>query len=217
VTQPIILITGFGPFPGVMVNPTDRLMREVTARLTRLHGPAATGARLEVRYAVARRQVAELMATRKPDAVLLLGLAAKARWVRVERFARLSDSKLHADASGQGGSGPHRASGMPLRSTAALEPALAALRQHGVRARLSPTAGRYLCNAAYAEALSRAAGRPVLFVHVPWPRGHHGPTPRRRIRPWRPSVKTLVQVLIVVARDLAVRTRRAKTGQPPLA
>ncbi len=100
-----ILVTGFGPFPGVRVNPTERLMRAVVARLSRGAAFAAAGARLDVRYATARRQVAEAIDRHRPDAVLMLGLAARSRWVRVERYARRSDSALHADASGAGGAG----------------------------------------------------------------------------------------------------------------
>jgi pyroglutamyl-peptidase len=215
-----ILVTGFGPFPGVKINPTARLMARVVARLARAPGLQASGGRLTVTYAAARAELRDLTRRRRPDAILLLGLAARARWVRVERFARLNDSPLHPDAVGRGGGAEARAVGdglLPLKATAALEPALAALRRAGLRARLSPSAGRYLCNAVYAEALGAAAGRPVLFIHVPWPRAHAGPAPRRRIKPWRPSPVALERALTQVARGLAIAARRFEMARRSLA
>ncbi len=106
---------------------------------------------------------------------------------------------------------------MPLKTDAPLEGALAACRSRGLRARLSPSAGRYLCNAAYAEALARAGGRPALFVHVPWPRGHHGPVPAARVAPWRPGADPLAAALAGIAAGLGRKARRSRMAQPPLA
>lgn len=225
-----LLVTGFGPFPGVRINPTARLMARVVARLARAPGIMASGGRLTVTYAAARAELRELTDRRRPGAILLLGLAARARWVRVERFARLNDSPLHPDAEGKGGGADGGVGGggiagtravgtgaQPLKATAALEPALAAFRRAGLRARLSPSAGRYLCNAVYAEALGAAAGRPVLFIHVPWPRAHAGPAPRGRVKPWRPAQAALERALTQVARGLAVAARRFEMARRPLA
>jgi pyroglutamyl-peptidase len=208
-----LLITGFGPFPGVRVNPTAGLAAAVARRL----GTRAAFAVLPVSYGKARAEFAAHAAAHGADAILMLGLAARSRWVRVERFARLSDSPLHPDADGVGGRPMKRASAMPLRSTAALEPPLAALRRGGLRARLSPSAGRYLCNAVYAEGLTRAEGRPVLFVHVPWPRAHRGPVPVGRTPGWRPRPGQLERALSEIAAQLLAAARRAGMTHSQLA
>jgi pyroglutamyl-peptidase len=161
VTGPVrVLVTGFGRYPGVRKNPTAELMRRVVTRLNRRHlGISAHGGELTVSYASARRELAALVTAHTPDAMLLLGLAARAHWVRIERYGRRLDSPLHPDATGQGGGRNAAGSDLPLAATALLEPALHAMLKRGVRARLSPSAGRYLCNAVYAAALSKAGGR----------------------------------------------------------
>ena len=212
-----LMVTGFGPFPGVRVNPTAALMERVTGRLGRgFTGAGVAGARLFVSYGRALRDYDDSDRLHRPDAVLLLGLAAKARWVRVERCARRLDSPLHPDSTGKAGAATAPDSAMPLKATIAPEPALAALRRTGLRARLSPSAGRYLCNAVYARALTQAKGRPVLFIHVPWPRPVAGTVPRSRVARWRPSMAGLERGLARIGRGLMV-AGRARTTQRWLA
>jgi pyroglutamyl-peptidase len=220
-----LLVTGFGPFPGVRKNPTASLMRLVAERLRRAPGLDVAGGELTVRYASARAELAGLIARHAPDAILLLGLASRARWIRVERHARLLDSPLHPDAEGRAGgapAGPTRPlPTLPLKAKAALEPALAQLRGSGFRARLSPSAGRYLCNAVYAAALAdpspAAARRSVLFVHVPWTQPPAGCVPKSRAARWKPEPLRLAAALGAIACQLAREARRAGMGQSPLA
>ncbi len=213
-----VLITGFGAFPGVRINPTARLMRRVSQIVGRgFHGIAATGVELTVRYSHARRELADADAATSPDAVLLLGLAARARWVRVEQFARPLDSPLQLDAGGAGGSIQQSSGAMPLRATARVQPALAVLRSGGIAARLSASAGHYLCNAVYAAALQQAAGRPVLFVHVPYPRARPGTVPASQGKDWQPSSSSLEKALSHIAIRLARQARRTRLAQRPLA
>lgn len=217
-SRPLVLVTGFGRFPGVRINPTERLAAGIGRRVGQMRsGPRIVTARLTVGYRIARHELDALLTGHRPDAVLLLGLAASTHWVRVERHARQLDSPLHPDALGQAGSQPASSSDLPLSATAALGPALATLRRAGIRSRLSPSAGRYLCNAAYALALARAAGRPTLFVHVPWPRPAPGTRPARRVRGWRPGRPALEAALSTIVLRLAAEARRAGMAQNGLA
>jgi pyroglutamyl-peptidase len=201
-----ILVTGFGKFPGVRVNPTEKLMAAVTSRLRRM-GFDAAGATFTVGHSAALRELDAAMETHRPGAVLMLGLASRARWIRVERYARTSSSALHPDAAGRAASLLAAASDRPLKATAIPEQALACLRRAGLRTRLSASAGRYLCNAAYAHALKQAAGRPILFIHVPWPRPHGGVTPAGRIASWRPRQAALVEALAIAGARLVAEAR----------
>jgi pyroglutamyl-peptidase len=166
-----VLIAGFGPFPGAPFNPTVLL----TKALARRRRPALAGIELEdhvftTAYAEVDRDLRRLLA-RKPDAVLIFGLAAGRRHVSVETRARNAVSLLFPDASGRR---PQHATidiGKP-RSQAGNTPSvslLRALRRSGVRAHLSRDAGRYLCNYAYWQALRQVDGkRPLVqFVHIP--------------------------------------------------
>lgn len=205
-----ILVTGFGPFPHVRVNPTDRLARAVAERLRR-SGLAARALVLETSYGGGLPALAGHLATEAPKAVLMLGVAARARFVRVELFARGRSSLLHADARGGTPTSMAAPRGQPLRTTASASAALATLRRAGVRCRLSPSAGRYLCDASYALAL-RQLGRsvPVVFVHVPWLRPAPGCKPVGCIEPFRPGGRSLEAALAAIGRGLAIAGRRAR-------
>lgn len=208
-----ILVTGFGPFPHVRINPTDRLARAVAERLRR-SGLAARALVLETSYGGGLPALRDHLAAEPPKAVLMLGVAARARFVRVELFARGRASLLHADArGGRPGGGAATGHGLPLRATASAEAALAALRHAGIRCRLSPSAGRYLCDASYALALRQLGPSvPVVFVHVPWLRPAAGRKPAVSVKWFRPSRPSLEAALVAIGRRLAVAGRRS--GRP---
>lgn len=204
--RPDILVTGFGPFPHVRVNPTADLARRVAAILAR-SGFAAQALVLETSYSVGLPTLAAHLERARPRAVLMLGLAARARFVRVELFARGNASRLHPDVAGRmPGFALKRRSDQPLRTNGGPQEALAALRRNGVRTRLSPSAGRYLCDAGYAVAL-READAPVLFIHVPPAPAPAGTRPRRPGRARAMSQATLAAALASVGRSLARRGR----------
>lgn len=210
-----ILVTGFGPFPHVRVNPTDRLARAVAERLRR-SGLAARALVLETSYGGGLPALRDHLAAEPPKAVLMLGVAARARFVRVELFARGRSSLLHAHArAGTPGGGAGARHGLPLRTTANANAALAALRGASIRCRFSPSAGRYLCDASYALAL-RQLGRsvPVVFVHVPWLRPGPGCKPAGCVGRFRPGGRALEAALATIGRGLAVAGRRARRAPP---
>ncbi len=202
-----LLITGFGPFPHVRVNPTTALAQNVARRLAR-SGLDARALVLETSYGGGLPALRAHLGREQPRAVLLLGLAARARFVRVELFGRGRSSVLHPDATGAtpgriGSSG----AALPRRTGANAEGALAALRRHGLRARLSPSAGRYLCDACYATALTTMATAPVLFVHVPWLRPAPGRKRKAGIPAFRPGAAALETALAEIGRLLARASR----------
>ena len=168
-----ILVTGFGPFPGAPFNPTEPLV----ARLLRLRRPALGDVELSghifpVTYHAVDRELPELLTKRRPQALLMFGLASRTPYVRVESRARNAITMLRPDAAktrSRKGSisdgadakifGPHTAK--------LLRAALAT----GVDARASRDAGSYLCNYLSwraIEASNRDNGPSLAaFVHVP--------------------------------------------------
>lgn len=167
-----LLVTGFGPFPGMPANPSGVLARRLGG-MPRLK--ALTGGRLRVRvlttaYAAIPTELEPALAA-GPAAILMIGVATRARHVRVEARARNRASRLFPDASGRiAGTLALDPEGPAERRSPVAAPALPALRRNGVAAIRSQEAGRYLCNAAYYRAL--ATGLPVLFLHIP-------PVPRK--------------------------------------
>jgi pyroglutamyl-peptidase len=168
-----ILVTGFGPFPGAPFNPTQPLV----ARLLRLRRPALDGVELSghifpVTYQAVDRELPQLLAKYRPQAVLMFGLASRTAHVRVETRARNAITTRWPDAdqtrarkgsiSGGAGAmmfGPH---------TAKL---LHAADSTGIDARASRDAGSYLCNYLSWRAIEATSGDTgphlTAFVHIP--------------------------------------------------
>lgn len=175
--RPLILVTGFGPFPGVADNPSGRLAQALARsgaikRLARIR--ALVIATTYSDTAKLPRQAARL----KPDAVLMFGLAGRARMLRVETCGRNQASTQYFDAAHKKASRV-LAPGAPrvLKITAPAAMLVKAARATGARARLSSDAGDYVCNAAIFHMLNGMRGEnapPIAFVHIPWPREYAG-------------------------------------------
>jgi pyroglutamyl-peptidase len=168
-----ILITGFGPFPGAPYNPTMALVE----RLMRLRRPLFEDVKLSshifhVSYAAVDRELPKLIEKRRPDALLMFGLAQRTPHMRVETRARNAITTIWPDADGtrrRKGSierdgdalmfGPHTAK--------LLRVALAT----GIDARASRDAGSYLCNYLSWRAIeaTQEDDGPHLasFIHIP--------------------------------------------------
>jgi len=168
-----ILVTGFGPFPGAPFNPTMALVE----RLMHLRRPAFDDVALashifHVTYATVDRELPQMLAKHRPQALLMFGLANRTAHLRIETRARNAITTIWPDADGtrvRKGSiasdedalmfGPHTAK--------LLRAALAT----GIDARASRDAGSYLCNYLSWRAIeaTRRDDGPHLagFIHVP--------------------------------------------------
>lgn len=182
-----VLLTGFGPFPRAPFNPSAALVKA----LARRRRPALADIERSTHvfatiYASVDHDLPRLFA-QKPDVMLMFGLAARTRHLRIETRARNAVSVVIPDAGGFRHAGAALAPAGPsaLRGAAPFSRLLGALRQRGLPARLSRDAGNYLCNYAYWRALERAGGGAPLvqFIHVPSLRLK--PRPRRRAVPRR--------------------------------
>lgn len=168
-----VLITGFGRFPGAPFNPTTALPHRLAARRRPALGDVKRIAHVfRTSYAAVDRDLPALLARARPDAVLLFGVATRTNYLRIETRARNARSPLFPDVDGH----RPRTGTIALRAPAARGGRaphailLAAVRAKRLPARLSHSAGRYLCNFAYWRALAAAhSGRAPLvqFVHVP--------------------------------------------------
>jgi pyroglutamyl-peptidase len=168
-----ILITGFGPFPGAPFNPTMPLVK----RLTALRRPALDAVELSshifhVTYATVDRELPELIAERRPHAMLMFGLASRTSYVRIETRARNAITTSFPDAdrhvARKGAIVPGAA---PMAFGPHTAKLLHAARATGIDARVSRDAGSYLCNYLSWRAIeaTRLDGGPKLatFVHIP--------------------------------------------------
>lgn len=206
-----ILVTGFGPFPGAPFNPTTPLV----GRLSRMRRPGLADVRIvdhvfPTSYAAVDRELPALIARHKPDALLMFGLATRAKRLRIEVRARNALALL-PDVKGATVPLPKIAPSGPAALTmpAPAQHLLSAARSARVPVKLSRDAGRYLCNYLCwraAEAVAAKGGpRLAAFIHVP-------PIERVR-RPRQPdksrlSHRDLARAGAGVLMALAAKTRR---------
>jgi pyroglutamyl-peptidase len=168
-----ILVTGFGPFPGAPYNPTMPLVE----RLMQLRRPAFDDVEFSshifhVTYATVDRELPQILAERRPHALLMFGLATRTPHLRVETRARNAVTTIWPDADGtrlrKGSIVPDSDALMFGPHTAKL---LRAALATGIDARASRDAGSYLCNYLSwraIEATQRDGGtRLAAFIHIP--------------------------------------------------
>lgn len=163
-----ILLTGFGPFPGVPRNPSQLLVERF---------PDVMGGRTIHRvviptvYATASTVFEERLVELRPEACLCLGVAGQGP-LRLETLARNHDRSGQPDQSGAVRQGPIQPSGPDsYRSTLPLAAMHGALKRHGVDVAFSDDAGGYLCNHLFyaaRHAIERhGLATPCGFIHVP--------------------------------------------------
>ncbi|HLG80464.1 MAG TPA: pyroglutamyl-peptidase I [Bradyrhizobium sp.] len=168
-----ILVTGFGPFPGAPFNPTMPLVERLTAlRRPALDDVALSRHIFHVTYQTVDRELPELIARLRPQALLMFGLASRTNYLRIETRARNAVTTHLPDADGNRAQTSSIVAGADARPfgphTARL---LQAARATGIDVRHSHDAGAYLCNYLSWRAIeaTRQPGGPELaqFVHVP--------------------------------------------------
>lgn len=172
-----LLVTGFGPFPTMPRNPSAALAERVAASPRwALHRIDARCHILTTAYAAIGGELAPAL-DEGADALLMIGVAGRARRVRIETRATSRRSLLFPDASGERPDLPTAPRVEAARRTMLAGPtALDLLVRRGVGCCLSRDAGRYLCNASYFHALGRMPS--AIFIHIPKPSPVR-PGPRR--------------------------------------
>ncbi|WP_208987475.1 pyroglutamyl-peptidase I family protein [Roseibium marinum] len=194
-----ILVTGFSPFPGAPVNPTEKLMRRLPKRLGRNRSGACFVFHVLPTTWAGRWQVTEKLRLEiRPDAIVHFGVDGTRRTLNIETRAVNRATRVRPDAEGHSPGRPELGSGQQRARSATL-PGRALLRAAGTAgapAALSTDAGTYLCNATLWDSLG--SGIPSIFVHVPsLPRGR-----RDRRPPFHVIEDAAVRLLQETARRL---------------
>jgi pyroglutamyl-peptidase len=166
------LVTGFEPYGGRGRNPAG----EVAARLdgSEIAGVAVVGRNLPVAVATLDEIIPAMLAEVDPAVVIGLGLCPNEAVIRLERVAiNLADFEIPdndglvlVDQPIDAGATAARFATLPLRRVQE------ALLKAGIPARLSNSAGTYLCNQALYRFLGAIAERgqavPCGFLHLPY-------------------------------------------------
>jgi pyroglutamyl-peptidase len=170
--RPRILITGFTPFPGAPVNPTEHLIQSLRRRPDWLESLGEIRLDvLPVEYAAVPGALAAIGHDFAPDIAIHFGLSARATGFTLERLARNANAVGRIDNAGEAPP-PRIFEGEPdLPSTLPLEAIAERLAGQGLPVAWSDDAGGYLCNYTFYLACSPRfeACAPAMagFVHVP--------------------------------------------------
>ena len=164
-----ILVTGFEPFGGEDVNPSWEAVRQLQAP----EGTELVRLRLPVVFREAGEQLAAALAREQPDLTLCIGQAAGRAAITPERLGvNLMDASIPDNAGFQPREEPV-IPGAPAAYFARLpvKELAQAIRDAGVPAQVSNSAGLFVCNALLCRLLHEIETHyPQMrggFVHVP--------------------------------------------------
>ena len=164
-----VLLTGFEPFNGARLNPSEQLV-------IRMKSDAVPGAQimtsvLPVVYGEAASHLLALVEEHNPDVVICFGQAEGRISITPERFAVNLNDALIADNKGhiRVDQPIHPNSPTAYESTLPVKELVAALKAEGIPVALSLTAGAFVCNHIFYELQNALKDKPIKsgFVHVP--------------------------------------------------
>ncbi|MBY6266207.1 pyroglutamyl-peptidase I [Azospirillum sp. 412522] len=169
--MPTVLLTGFEPFGGETVNPSWEAVRQLDGWECRGHHVAAK--LIPCVFGASLDALGRAVAETDPAALLAVGQAQSRAELSLERVAvNLDDARIPDNAGNRpvdmpvaaGGPAAYFAS-LPVKAMAA------ALRDAGIPAGLSHSAGSFVCNHLFYGACHlRAVRRPAMrvgFLHIP--------------------------------------------------
>lgn len=165
-----ILITAFEPFQQETVNAT---MEALALLPDNVCGSTLIKRTIPVVFGKAVEAVTALVDDLRPDAVICLGQASGRADVTPERVAiNVMDARIPDNAGEQPADAPIRADGPAAYfSTLPVKAMVQAMKEAGVPASLSNTAGTFVCNDLMYGLLDHLArtGRniPAGFIHIP--------------------------------------------------
>ena len=166
-----MLLTGFESYGGRSLNPAEQVVQRLGG--TEIRGVRVIAHTLPVDYRELGPGIAQLIQEVRPRAVICLGLWPGTPLLRVERVAvNIADFEI-PDNVGLMTRGPVVEGGAEAyRSTLPIHAIQDRLLDAGIPARLSSSAGSFLCNALMYHALrscaEHAPAAPCGFIHLPY-------------------------------------------------
>lgn len=166
-----ILVTAFDPFGGESINPAQQAVEQLDNEIgrTTLHKliiPTVFGHAAEL--------VIDAMDELRPDAVICVGQAGGRRAVTPERVAiNVMDATIQDNAGQQPEDEPIVSDGpVAYFSTLPIKKMVQAIRDTGLPADVSNSAGTFVCNSLLYSVLHHAAQHMpdtrAVFIHVPY-------------------------------------------------
>ena len=169
---PTVLLTGFAPFEGDTINPSWQAVRALRNR--RIAGHRIVARELPTEFGASLKALRTAIRESKPRLVLCVGLAAGSERISLERIAiNVDDARIPDNAGAQPvdvavvEDGP-----AAYFATLPIKAMLVALRETGIPAEVSQSAGTFVCNHVFYGLMHALRRRPAVragFIHVPYP------------------------------------------------
>lgn len=168
---PTILLTGFAPFGGEDANPSWQAASALDGE--RIGGHRVVARLLPVEFGASLRALQAALDAVRPTLVLCIGQAGGRAQLSLERVAiNVDDARIPDNAGASPIDEPIAGDGPAAYfATLPIKAMLAALREAGVPAEVSQTAGTYVCNHVFyglMHALRDAPGVRGGFMHIPY-------------------------------------------------
>ena len=187
-----VLLTGFEPFDQVPINPSWEAVRQLDGRLL-AEDVRIVARQLPCAFATAATRLETLLEEYRPHLVIATGLGPGRSYISIERVAiNLNDARIPDNLGEQPIDTPVVPNGPAAYfSTLPIKAMVRALREAGIPASVSQTAGTFVCNQVFYSLQHVLAGSGVRsgFIHVPFL-----PEQVARAAPGQPSMALDVQV-----------------------
>ena len=165
-----IIVTGFDPFGGETINPSI----ECVKALPEIEGVELIRLELPTVFKESAKRLNEVINDVKPDAVLSVGQAGGRAGITMERIAiNVDDARIPDNISQQPIDETIQTEGEPAYfSTLPIKRIVKAIREAGISAEVSNSAGTFVCNHIMYQSLFAAtkAEKPFKagFMHIPF-------------------------------------------------
>jgi len=164
-----LLLTGFEPFGGASFNPSGAVVEAIS--IDGVEGAEIVTAILPVEFKRSAAMLLELISSNKPDVVISLGQAEGRDFIGPEQVAiNLADARI-ADNAGVKLENQllNEAAADGYFSTLPIRSIVEAISSLGISAKISYSAGAFICNEIFFTAQSVLQGSSVMsgFIHLP--------------------------------------------------
>ncbi|MFZ6688716.1 pyroglutamyl-peptidase I [Undibacterium sp. SXout11W] len=167
-----ILLTGFAPFGAETTNPSWDAVQVLDGQM--IDDAQIVSLQLPCEFDVCLQVLEEAMHEHQPEVVLSMGQAGGRADITVERVAiNINDARIPDNIGQQPIDTPVAEHGpVGYFSSLPIKAIVQALREHGIPASVSHTAGTYVCNHVFYGLMHLLPNHPSVkragFVHVPY-------------------------------------------------
>ena len=165
-----VLLTGFEPFGGYTDNSSWEVARQVAS--CGVKGVEVVAEQLPVSFARVGEVLRSAIELHTPDLVIMLGQTTTTDCVRLERVAlNMMDSAMGDNDGVKPDEEPiYKGEESALFTSSPIKKLRSAIEAQGIAVKITNSAGLYVCNRAYYEALRlcrEREGLQAIFVHLP--------------------------------------------------